>query len=181
MKLTGKNRPQLMRSVDFTNMNIRLANYNDLNSLMDITHRCIDHLNKQAIYQWDEIYPSRKDLHDDIDAQCLYSITKDDKLCGCICINLKEYPGYENANWRGSAFLVIHKIIIDPQKEGQGFGKYAMLHAEMIAHTNQKDSIRLDCFKKNDRANQFYQNLGYVVRGEALFRKGIFILYEKMI
>lgn len=162
-------------------MDIRLANNNDLNTLMDITHRCIDHLDSQAIYQWDEIYPSEKDLREDIEAQCLYSITDDDMVCGCICINQTEYPGYESADWRGSAFLVIHKVIIDPQKEGQGFGKHVMSQAEIIAHASQKDSIRLDCFKENLRANQFYQKLGYLVRGETRFRKGVFNLYEKLI
>jgi ribosomal protein S18 acetylase RimI-like enzyme len=162
-------------------MNIRPANFKDLNLLMDITHRCIGHLNKQGINQWDDIYPSRKDFHDDIVAQSLYSITNEDKLCGCICINQIEYPGYENANWLGFRFFVIHKIIIDPQNENQGFGKFAMDYAENVARSKKKDSIRLDCFKENLRANQFYQKLGYVIRGETLFRKGMFNLYEKMI
>ena len=162
-------------------MNIRLSNVNDLDFLMDITRRCIDYLNEQGIYQWDEIYPSRKDFHNDIAEQHLYSIINDDKLCGCICINQFEYPGYENANWMGSAFFVIHKMIIDPQKEGQGFGKFVMLQTEKIARAKHKDSIRLDCFKENERANKFYQKLGYVIRGETLFRKGMFNLYEKMI
>jgi ribosomal protein S18 acetylase RimI-like enzyme len=161
-------------------MNIRSANYDDLNFLIDITHRCVDHLNRQAIYQWDDAYPSLKDFSEDIEAQCLYSITEDDMVCGCICINQKEYPGYENADWQGSAFLVIHKMIIDPQKEGHGFGQYAMLQAETIGRARQKDSIRLDCFKENSRANQFYQKLGYIARGKTRFRKGIFNLYEKL-
>jgi GNAT superfamily N-acetyltransferase len=162
-------------------MNIRLANNNDLSTLMDITHRCIAHLNNQAIYQWDEAYPSANDFREDIEARCLYSIINDDKVCGCICINQTEYPGYENAMWQESCFLVVHKMIVDPQNEGQGFGQYAMSQAEMMAHASQKDSIRLDCFKENSRANQFYQKLGYIARGETGFRKGVFILYEKMI
>lgn len=162
-------------------MKIRVANVNDLNSLMAITNRCIDNLNKQGILQWDEIYPSKKDFNDDILEQSLYVLTSADNILGCICINQLEYPGYENANWLGSRFLVVHKIIIDPQNESQGFGKYTMYYAERIARSNEKDSIRLDCFKENLRANQFYLKLGYVVRGETLFRKGMFNLYEKMI
>lgn len=41
-------------------MNIRFAELNDLVTLMKITQRRVDHLNKQNIYQWDEIHPSRK-------------------------------------------------------------------------------------------------------------------------
>jgi ribosomal protein S18 acetylase RimI-like enzyme len=160
---------------------MRLANYSDLSSLMDITRRCIKHLDSQAIYQWDEIYPSEKDFREDIDERCLYLITDDNNVCCCICINRKEYPGYENAVWQGSSFLVVHKLIVDPQKEGQGFGRYAISQAEVVARACQKNSIRLDCFKENHSANQFYLKLGYIVRGEARFRKGIFNLYEKLI
>lgn len=162
-------------------MSLRLSNVEDLDGLMLITSRCIDHLNRQGIYQWDEIYPSRNDFNDDIVTQSLYSIVDDDLLLGCICINHTEYPGYEKADWHGSDFYVIHKMIIDPKNEGQGLGKSAMLYAEMMAGENRKDSIRLDCFKDNERANRFYQNLGYVIRGQTPFRKGRFNLYEKMI
>jgi len=162
-------------------MKIRSANVSDLNPLMGITQRCIQALNKQRIFQWDEFYPSEKDFHNDILDQSLYVITAADRILGCICINQLEYPGYENATWLGSRFFVIHKMIIDPQNENQGFGKFAMHYAEEVAHSKKKDSIRLDCFKENLRANKFYQKLGYIVRGETLFRKGMFNLCEKMI
>jgi ribosomal protein S18 acetylase RimI-like enzyme len=162
-------------------MKIRSANINDLAPLMDITQRCIENLDKQGIYQWDEIYPSKKDFHDDILDKNLFTITSANKVVGCICINQLEYPGYENADWLGSQFFVIHKIIVDPQYENKGCGKFAMYYAEKVAHSKKKDSIRLDCFKDNLRANKFYQKLGYVLRGKTRFRKGMFNLYEKMI
>lgn len=164
-------------------MKIRSANIKDLDSLMGITQRCIENLDKLGIYQWDEIYPSKKDFHNDILEQSLYVVTSTskDNILGCICINQLEYPGYEDANWLGFHFSVIHKIIIDPLYENQGFGKSAMCYAENVARSNGKDSIRLDCFQDNLRANKFYQKLGYVLRGETRFRKGMFNLYEKMI
>jgi len=163
------------------NVKIRPANVNDLNSLMAITKRCIENLDKQGIYQWDEFYPAEINFHEDIQDESLYVITGADEICGCICINQDEYPGYENANWFGSRFFVIHKMLVDPQKEGQGCGEFAMRYAEKIALSKKKDSIRLDCFKENMRANRFYQKLGYVIRGEVLFRKGMFYLYEKLL
>ena len=164
-------------------MKIRPAQIDDLNSLMEITHRCIENLNKNGIYQWDEIYPSRRDFHEDIGERSLYAITPDltESVIGCICINEVEYPGYENAEWSGSNFFIIHKMIIDPRYENCGYGKFAMNFAEDISSLNKKDSLRLDCFKKNIRANLFYQGIGYVIKGETLFRKGMFNLYEKII
>lgn len=160
---------------------IRSAVTDDLSSLIIITKKCIEHLNEQGIYQWDDIYPSRKDLNNDILKQTLYTLTSGEKVLGCICINQVEYPGYENANWNGARFLVIHKLIVNPQNENQGLGKLAMRHAEQVARSQNMDSVRLDCFKENLRANTFYQKLGYIIRGETQFRKGMFNLYEKML
>ena len=148
---------------------------------MDITKRCIENLDQQGIYQWDEVYPAKSDFQGDIEDESLYVITAADEISGCICLNQVEHPGYENANWLGSRFLVIHKMIVDPQREGQGYGEFAMKQAEKIARSKDKDSIKLDCYQENLRANRFYQKLGYALRGEVLFRKGMFNLYEKMV
>ena len=164
-------------------MKIRPANQDDIGPLMEIILRCIKNLVKNGIYQWDDIYPSRKDFQEDVLEQNLYVIipaVRND-ISGCICINEVEYPEYGKGKWEGHNFIVVHKMIIDPPYENLGFGKYAMNFAETFARSNNNDSIRLDCFQNNLRANQFYQGLGYVIRGETLFRKGMFNLYEKLI
>lgn len=160
---------------------IQPAIHDDLNSLTAIAKRCIVHLDKQGIYQWDDVYPSRKDFNIDILEHTLHVITSNSKVLGCICINQTEHPGYENADWYGSRFWVVHKLMVDPLNENQGIGKFAMQHAENQARRENLDSIRLDCFKNNFRANMFYQKLGYVLRGQTRFRKGMFNLYEKML
>ncbi|MBN1904591.1 MAG: GNAT family N-acetyltransferase [Deltaproteobacteria bacterium] len=104
-----------------------------------------------------------------------------ENISGCICINETGYPGYEKANWAGSKYFVIHKIMVDPVFENQGIGKAAMHFAEELVRSKRKDSIRLDCFQKNLRANRFYVHLGYIVKGDTTFRKGMFNLYKKMI
>ena len=155
----------------------------DISPLMKITRRCIQNLDDNGVYQWDEIYPSEADFREDIADQSLYitTVAPADKVSGCICINEIEHPGYDDAEWTGSDFLVIHKMIIDPLFENQGHGKFAMNFAEELSALKKKDSLRLDCFQKNLRANRFYQGFGYVIKGETLFRKGMFNLYEKII
>ncbi len=160
-------------------MKIRSANESDLDSLMNITTRCIDNLERRNVHQWDETYPSASDFKDDIEKQSLFVVVFKERVCGCICINQQEYPGYEKAAWSGSRFLVIHKLIVDTEAERQGLGSSAMHYAEQIIHKKKMDSLRLDCFKENSRANLFYQNLGYSIKGETEFRKGWFNLYEK--
>lgn len=162
-------------------MNIRPANIEDISPLMEITQRCVKNLDKQGIDQWDDTYPSSEDFIDDIQEDSLYIIGSSNGIKGCICINELEYPGYENGAWSGSEFHVVHKMIIGPAFESQGHGRLAMSFAERFSHKKSKDSIRLDCYKKNIRANNFYRSLGYIVKGEAIFRDRPFYLYEKLI
>ncbi len=164
-------------------MRIRPAQTKDLGPLMGIAKRCIVYLDCQKINQWDEVYPAEKDFEDDIIKEDLFVMIPphENVIRGCICINGLEYPGYENARWDGSEFAVVHKIMVDPLYEGLGFGRYAMIFAERIACCQKKDSIRLDCFQVNTRANNFYRGLGYVKKGQTLFRKGMFNLYEKLL
>lgn len=162
-------------------LNIRIANLLDLDSLVQIAQRCTAYLNKQNIYQWDEIYPAREDFRIDIESHSLFVVIDDNEICGCICINQEESLGYENASWEGDKFFVVHKLMIDPKIESHGLGKFAMAYAGQLAQKSNMDSLRLDCFKENIRANQFYKKLGYSLKGETKFRKGLFNLYEKMI
>ena len=83
-------------------MEIRSASINDLTSLKAITARCIENLDKQGIYQWDDIYPSEDGFMEDILENNLSVLTSADKILGCICINQFEPNGYENADWIGS-------------------------------------------------------------------------------
>lgn len=162
-------------------MKIRTANIEDIASLMEITRRCVLNLDKHGVDQWDYTYPSSEAFLSDVQANSLYIIDSLDETRGCICINELEYPGYENAEWSGSKFHVVHKMIIDPIFEGNGHGKFAMSFAEKLSCEKSKDSIRLDCYKKNIRANNFYRSLGYMIKGEAIFRERPFYLYEKLI
>jgi ribosomal protein S18 acetylase RimI-like enzyme len=56
-----------------------------------------------------------------------------------------------------------------------------MEFAEQRAKENLLDTIRLDCFALNKRANLFYQKFRYEKKCETSFRKGLFNLYEKQL
>lgn len=162
-------------------MEIRTANIDDISPLMEITRRCVINLDEHGIDQWDNTYPSIEAFIGDIQENSLYILESSGVIRGCICVNELEYPGYENAEWSGSEFHVVHKMIIDPAFESNGHGKFAMSFAEELSYKKSKDSIRLDCYKKNIRANNFYRSLGYIIKGEAIFRDRPFYLYEKLI
>ncbi len=70
--------------------------------------------------------------------------------------------------------------MIDPDNENKGLGTSAMHYVEQLDFNRKIDSFRLDCFAENKRANKFYRKVDYVKKGETMFRKGLFNLYEKL-
>jgi ribosomal protein S18 acetylase RimI-like enzyme len=56
-----------------------------------------------------------------------------------------------------------------------------MLYIEDYLKSKNINSIRLDAFSKNLIALRLYNKLGFKKVGEVNFRKGLFILFEKVI
>ena len=64
---------------------------------------------------------------------------------------------------------------------GGGVGRGLMAAVEAWAKQRGYADIRLDAFSQNPHALRMYAGLGYVKRGEALWRKGLFYLLEKQL
>ncbi len=160
---------------------IRLARIEDASALMAIKAKVIAALLERGIDQWDNVYPSEADFLQDVGEQTLYAQEKAGKIVGGVCLNDVELDGYETANWQSESFLVIHRLLIDPEFQGSGYGMQFMQFAEQQTLSQCKDSIRLDCFAGNPAAISFYQKLNYRICGEATFRKGRFFLMEKLL
>lgn len=57
--------------------------------------------------------------------------------------------------------MVMHTLIIDPNKKGGGFGKAFAEFYEKYALENNCHYLRIDTNEKNINARNFYKKLGY--------------------
>lgn len=167
--------------VVFLNAVIRRATDEDVSALMAIKANVIIHLLELGIDQWDEIYPAVSDFLQDVYEHTLYVLENAGRIAGGFCLNEVELEGYETASWQAESFLVIHRLLIDPDFQRSGYGWQLMQFAEQQTISQDKNSIRLDCFSENPTAISFYQKLGYRISGVATFRKGRFLLMEKLL
>ena len=76
-------------------------------------------------------------------------------------------------------FVIAHRLCVSPSAQGQGVGRGFMQAVEKWAQEHGFRQIRLDSFAPNAQAQRMYQRLGYAIRGEAQWRKGLFYLMEK--
>lgn len=153
-----------------------------LSDAFSIIESVIDKMNAEQIFQWDEHYPTCEIIEEDIDNGHAFGFFQLDELGGYIVLNEEYSPEYNSLEWKdknGTA-LIVHRLSIKADCQGQGIAKQLMMFAEEYAINRGNSSIRLDAFLHNKAALSLYDNLGYTKVGTVTFRKGEFYCYEKV-
>ena len=161
----------------------RLASMADLDDAFALIRRGVSNMINNGIYQWDEIYPSRDDLKTDIEKGQLYL-----GFCGSLpavifVINREYDPEYDDGVWQytGEDYRVVHRLCVDPNFQNRGIARRALLYVEELLKSQGIKAIRLDTFTQNPFALKLYAGLGYKTAGYADWRKGRFVLLEKVL
>jgi ribosomal protein S18 acetylase RimI-like enzyme len=154
----------------------------EIDQVMTLIKEAISEMERNGIHQWDEIYPDRTVMLNDVAAGQLYSTMSGNTITGVITLNEDQPSEYGSISWNDEGRpLVVHRLCIDPEFQGQGLAKRLMEFAEDYARENNFTSIRLDAFPDNSRAVALYDSLNYQLLGTVRFRKGEFYCYEKVL
>ena len=166
----------LFRSVQF-----RKARIEDIDAIVFMYQKAIETMIEHKIYQWDEIYPERSILTEDIQLGQLYLGVCDHTIACAYVINKIYDEEYKNGNWKypDASFHIIHRLCVNVDFQGKGLGRITVKHIEKQLRDMKIDSIRLDAFTQNPSAVAMYEKLGYQTVGVANLRKGKFFLMEK--
>ena len=159
---------------------MRLAQSEDMQSVYAIFSDAIADMNVRGIHQWDEIYPTPAILNSDLAKGQLYVGESEADVVGVVVLSEECDPQYSNGKWLGvGPFVIVHRLCISPDVQGTGIGRGLMIAVEAWAKAHEYTEVRLDAFSLNPQALRMYDRLGYVKRGEANWRKGLFFLMEK--
>ena len=161
----------------------RTADTADLDDIFQLVKNAIRQLEHNNIHQWDSIYPTKEDFRDDIKKNQLYIGIIKDKIVVVYALN-KECDGqYKNGEWQyvGNHYNVIHRLCVSPDYQNKGIAHTTLLHIEKELGLLGIKAIRLDVFCENPYALKLYSNNGYHKVGIACWRKGKFLLMEKLI
>lgn len=164
-------------------MDIVKAKGDQIDEICSILNRCRNMLDSLGVFQWTNMYPNRQIVEQDILNHHLYCLTDSDLCIGVVTINDTQEIEYASIKWEcnhGTA-LVVHRLAIDPEYQGRGYAKKLMDFAEGFGQQHRYSSVRLDAFSKNERVLHFYEQRGYLKRGEVFFpgRESPFFCYEK--
>lgn len=160
-------------------MTIRIANKKDIKYLTEIYNKCKVDLCKQEVFQWTDNYPNSEIITSDINKSHLYLMENESEIIGAINISEEQENEYKKIEWKfnDNKILVIHRLVIDPKHQGNGFARKLMDFAESYAKKNDYSSIRLDAYSQNKRVIKFYEKRNYFLRGEVNFPERNYSFY----
>ena len=164
-----------------TELEFRPATPDDLDALVALYAAAAQDMRDHGIDQWDEYYPDREILSEDVESgDMTLGLLDGEPVCAYV-VNREYDPEYELGAWDHTEgdFCVLHRLCVNPAMQGRGLARQAMAHMEKNALDKGFDSVRLDVFSQNLHAQRLYERLGYRRTGEVRFRKGIFYLMEK--
>lgn len=165
---------------------IRKATRQDLNSAKLLTEACAAAMQAKGIFQWNEHYPSRERLLEDIEREELFVLEEQGKILGIIVLTPQIDEEYISVQWLtpGGNNLYVHRLATHPVTWGKGYGQKLMDFAEKLALEQGFESVRLDTFSQNKRNQKFYESRGYERLGNIFFPKQSehpFYCYEKIL
>lgn len=158
-----------------------VAEEKELQEIINIFYDAIEEMNKHNILQWDEVYPDKNTIENDIRNKELYVGKINSEIACVYVLNGKCDEEYINGYWKypNATYAVIHRMCVNPKFQNQGIGAVTLNHIEEKLKNEGVETIRLDAFSLNPFALKMYYKNGYVKVGEANWRKGKFYLMEK--
>ncbi len=162
-------------------VNYRKAEPNDIEKICGIVHDAVEAMERDHIFQWDDVYPAKGDFLEDIKKRQLYVGLVNGQIAVMYTLNQECDEAYKNSEWKykDEPFYVVHRLCVNPVFQNKGIAKSTLLYIEKQLMEIDIHVIRLDVFSDNPFALRLYNSLGYSKVGYADWRKGRFFLMEK--
>jgi len=161
----------LNKSKPTLKMQIQIATSTHIALLFQIYQDCKKALDLQGIFQWTDTYPNLETVKKDVKNEDAFILKDKTQLLGVIVLNEQQDQQYAKIDWKinDKKVLVVHRLAINPKRQGKGYARKLMDFAEDYAVKNKYTVIRLDAFQPHERVIQFYLKRNYQIRGETFF------------
>ncbi len=170
------------------NMQERKAEISDLIGIMEVIEDARQYLKEQGIDQWQDGFPTKEVIVEDIVLRESYVFIEDNEVIGYMCINLDRESSYDtiyDGAWKleGSDYATIHRNAVRSTYRGQGISLRMFFLAEQICRKNNKQSIRIDTHRDNQLMQHLATKYGYEYCGVIKLARNSFerIAYEKIL
>ena len=148
-------------------MIIRRATPSDLDAIESIYNKILlKEEEGEVITGWERgIYPRRETAEAALKRNDMFVMEDDGAFVGAGIINKEQVDVYAKGKWKYSAedseVMVLHTLVIDPDKSGMGYGKRFVDFYEDYARENGCKYLRMDTNERNKPARSLYTKLGF--------------------
>lgn len=170
-------------------MKITNATIEDVNSLCELFDEARKTIASLGIDQWQNGYPSKDVIKEDIDLNRSYTIKIDNKLYGTFVIIDDGEPTYDkiyHGSWLtgndNKNYLAIHRVAISVSMRGKGISSAIIDYASLLANNMQRQSLRIDTHEGNTVMRRMLEKHGFIYCGIIYLENGDpRVAYEKIL
>lgn len=170
-------------------MYIRKANFDDIDSLMLIFEEARKTIAALGIDQWQDGYPSRSVILNDIENGQSYAVEiSGNVVASFVLIDNGEttYDRIYDGEWKSgnsnSSYIAIHRVAVSVENRGSGISGEIINYAEEFARSNGRQSLRIDTHEGNVVMRRMLEKNGFLYCGVIYLESGAArVAYEKLI
>ncbi len=168
-------------------MIIRKTKKSDIPALLSIFDEARGTIKALGIDQWQNGYPSRSVIENDIDREQSYCAELEGKLFATFALLSCGEPTYDKiyeGEWitGEQSYIAIHRVAISLEKRGQGISTAIIDYACNFAKASGKKSLRIDTHRGNIVMRKMLEKHGFVYCGVIYLENGDErVAYERII
>ena len=148
---------------------IRKTETKDLESIMPIFSEARKTIALLGIDQWQNGYPSRSVIEEDVKREQSYCVLSDGKIIATFALILHGEPTYDeifDGKWltgdEKGQYLAIHRVAIAVASRGNGISGKIISYASELATSLGKRSLRIDTHEGNVVMRRMLEKNGFV-------------------
>ena len=161
---------------------IRKATHSDIADIMSIVADAQLSLRELGIDQWQDGYPSKAVIEEDIASEVGYVYTVDDKVVGYAAIVLNGEEAYSQISdheWNTTSdYVVVHRLCVSRSYTNMGVAMTLMEHAQQMAKEYGYTGFRIDTHRGNIRMLAMLVKLGFSYVGVIHYDSGERLAYD---
>lgn len=184
-KLIGEHIPDAPAVISYPDLKLKFrpAEASDLDDVLEMLFAARRKLNSQGIKMWDETYPNKAVLENDLAKESLFVGTLGGKVAACYVINDDCDEDYVNGSWQypDTRYRFGHRLCVDTRLQGRGLASQVMEHVEEQLRAEGVESFRFEASADNPVSLALYEKHGYKCVGEMHWDIGVFYLMEKLL
>lgn len=162
----------------------RKAAQSDADVIWEILQGAIARRKADGSNQWQDGYPNRDIVIQDIEKGYAHVLTIDSDVAGYCALLINDEPAYADikGQWLTDGdFVVYHRVALSEKYVGKGLAAKMLEFIEAFTKSSNINSLRADTNFDNPGMLRLFDKMGYTYCGEVYLRGGVRKAFEKVL